>query len=278
MQQPPIDQSQIDARISGHEQELLRLWQAEQGGAAKDRDLQIAASCIPFPRDRALRTIDLGCGPGDMGRAIWQNYPNAQIDFVDRDPLLLSICRGFNGLAGVPGTCRQLDLDDESWSQDLQARHYDVIAAASALHWLSATRAAAVLGDIHRLLDDSGILLFAEPAIPQAPFAVGFEKWKARQSPRYEQRNWKAFWHRANSLAGYDHTGLLGSREGSRIGDRTTVRGWIALAEASGFQTIDVLWKDADGVIIAAQKAQAADLSEGTKCRRVSGHPQATSP
>ena len=67
MQQPPIDQSQIDARISGHEQELLHLWQAEQGGAAKDRDLQIAASCIPFPRDRALRTVDLGCGPGDMG-------------------------------------------------------------------------------------------------------------------------------------------------------------------------------------------------------------------
>ena len=34
-----------------------------------------------------------------------------------------------------------------------------------------------------------------------------------------------------------------------------TVRGWIDLAETSGFQTVDVLWRDADVVIVAAQKA-----------------------
>jgi hypothetical protein len=34
-----------------------------------------------------------------------------------------------------------------------------------------------------------------------------------------------------------------------------TVRGWIGLAETSGFQNVDALWKDADGVIIAARKA-----------------------
>jgi SAM-dependent methyltransferase len=255
MQQPPIDQSQIDARISGHEGELLHLWQAEQGGAAKDRDLQIVASCIPFPRDRALRAVDLCCGPGDLGRAIWQNYPNAQIDFLDRDPLLLSICRGFNQRAGVPGICRQLDLNDESWCQGLRARDYDVIAAANALHWLSTIRAEAVFGDIHRLLDDGGAFLFAEPAIPEAPYAAGFGEWKARQPPRYEPGNWKAFWDRANSLAGYDHTELLGSRDSRRIGDGMTVRGWIDLAQTSGFQAVDVLWKDADGVIVAAHKA-----------------------
>jgi hypothetical protein len=59
VQQPPIDQSQLDARISGHEAELLRLWQAEQGGTAKERDLEIAAACLPFPRERALRAADL---------------------------------------------------------------------------------------------------------------------------------------------------------------------------------------------------------------------------
>src|SRR2546430_10567253 len=140
MQQPPIDQSEIDARIKDHVEDLLHLWWAEQGGATKDRDLQIVSSSIPFPRDRALRTVDLCCGPGDVGRAIRQNYPNAQIDFVDHDPLLLSICRRFNGRAGMPGTYRQLDLNDESWCQGLRARHYDVIATANAIHWLSAIR------------------------------------------------------------------------------------------------------------------------------------------
>jgi SAM-dependent methyltransferase len=255
MRQPPIDQSDIDARIEAHVEELMRLWWAEQGGATKVRDLQIVSSSIPFPRDHALRTVDLCCGPGDLGRAIRQRYPNAQIDFVDRDPLLLSICRGFNGRTGVPGTYRQLDLDDESWCQSLRARHYDVIAIANAIHWLSASRAEAVLGDIHRLLDDGGALLFAEPASPEAPFAAGFDEWKARRPSRYEQDNWRAFWGRANAVVGYDHTELLRSGNGDRIGDGMTVRGWMDLVETSGFHAADVLWRDADVVIVAARRA-----------------------
>lgn len=144
MQKPPIDQSQIDERIKDHVEELLRLWWVEQGGTTKGRDLRIVSSSLPFPRDRALRAIDLCCGPGDVGRAIRENYPNAQIDFVDHDPLLLSICRAFNGRVEMPGTYRQLDLNDESWCQGLPGRHYDVVAAANAIHWLSASRAKAV--------------------------------------------------------------------------------------------------------------------------------------
>ena len=48
MQQPPIDGSQIEARIKDHVEELLHLWWAEQGGATKDRDLQIVSSSIPL--------------------------------------------------------------------------------------------------------------------------------------------------------------------------------------------------------------------------------------
>jgi len=255
MQQLPIDLPEIDARIKDHVEELLHLWWAEQGGATKDRDLQIVSSSVPFPRDRALRVMDLCCGPGDLGRAIRQYYPDADVDFVDRDPMLLSICRGFNVRAGVPGTYRQLDLNDDSWWQNLAANQYDVIAAANAMHWLSAERADAVFRRVHGLLHDRGAFLFAEPVGPDGPFAPGFDEWKTRQPSRYEQGNWKAFWDRANSLLGYDHTEFLGSREGNRIGDTMTVRGWIDLAAASDFETVDVLWRDADVVIVAAQKA-----------------------
>ena len=75
----------------------------------KYRDLDIISSAIPFPRDRALRAVDLCCGPGDLGRAIGRTYPNASVDFIDRDPMLLSICRRYNALTGTPGTYRRLD-------------------------------------------------------------------------------------------------------------------------------------------------------------------------
>ena len=65
----PISQTEIETRISGHLDELLELWWAEQG-VSKPRDLQLIASALPFARDRAVRVLDLCCGPGDVGRAI----------------------------------------------------------------------------------------------------------------------------------------------------------------------------------------------------------------
>src|SRR5579875_2759399 len=246
MKQPPIGQPEIDARIADHLEELVSLWRIEQGGATKDRDLQLVTSAVPFPRDRPLRILDLCCGPGDFGRVVRHAYLNADVDFVDRDPLLLSICRGYNARAGIPGSYRQLDLDDASWWRGLPADGYDVVAIVNAVHWLSVSRARAVFTDIHGLLDDGGAVLFAEPLRPEPVFAPGFEEWKRRQPPRYEPRSWKAFWERANALVGYDHTALLGSPEADRIGDGMTLRGWVDLAQTSGFRTVDVLWRDAD--------------------------------
>lgn len=254
MKQPPITQPEIDARVKDHVGELLQLWWAEQG-FGKERDLLILASSIPFERDRPLRAIDLCCGPGDVGRAIRQAYPNAHVDFVDRDPLLLSICRVFNQQAGISGTYRQLDLKDETWCRQLEMGQYNVVASANSLHWLDEMRADAIFGDIHTLLCDGGILLFAEPACPEPLFAPGFDEWKGRQPPRYEPERWQAFWGRVNSLVGYDHTQLLGSRNDARIGDEMTVAGWIELVKNGGFQAVDVLWRDADVLIVAAQKS-----------------------
>jgi hypothetical protein len=74
MQSPPISQAEIDARISGHNDELLELWSAEQG-PSKPRDLELIALAIPFSRDESIRALDLCCGPGDAGRARRRLYP-----------------------------------------------------------------------------------------------------------------------------------------------------------------------------------------------------------
>jgi hypothetical protein len=61
-------------------------------------------------------------------------------------------------------------------------------------------------------------------------------------------------WDRANSLVGNDHTELLGPRDAGHVGDQMTVRDWTYLANAAGFHAVEVLWRDADGVIVAAVK------------------------
>ena len=253
MQPPPISQAEIDARIHDHVDELLELWHAEQG-TSKIKDLELIASAIPFPRNQAIRGLDLCCGPGDAGRTIRQVYQNAQIDFIDRDPFLTWICRVVNERNRIPGTLVVRDLNDDGWPDQLQGG-YDVVAAVNAIHWFDAARASQLFEEVHRTLRGGGLFLLAEPACPEKPFAAGFEEWKARQPPRYTRENWERFWSRSNALLGYDHTKLLGSSQANRIGDDMSVAGWIRLLQHAGFALVDVLLRDADQVIIGALKS-----------------------
>ena len=253
MQPPPISRAEIDSRISGHLDELLQLWWAEQG-VCKPRDLDLIASALGFPRDQAVRVLDLCCGPGDVGRAIRLQYPNAQIDCVDRDPFLTSICAGVNGRDQVPGKIVVADLEDDGWVDGLPG-DYDAVAVVNALHWFDVPRAGRLVQDIHALLRSGGVFIFAEPAAPEARFAAGVEAWRAIQPPRYSRENWERFWSRANALLGYDHPKLWGPREADHIDDDLSVAGWMRLLQGAGFALTDVLLRDADQVIIAALKS-----------------------
>jgi len=254
MQPSPISQAEIEARISGHLDELLELWWAEQG-ASKPRDLQLIASALPFPRGQAVRVLDLCCGPGDVGRAVRREYPNAHIDCVDQDSFLTSICAGVNRRDQVPSKIVVADLRAHGW-QDGLSRDYDAVVTVNALHWFDIPRAEQLAQDIHALLRNGGAFAFAEPASPELPFAAGFAEWKARQPPRYSRENWERFWSTANRLLGYDHTKLLGPPDAKRIGDGIPVAGWTSLVQRAGFALTDVLLRDADQVIIAALKSQ----------------------
>lgn len=252
MQPPPISQAEIAARIGGHLDELLALWQAEQG-AGKPRDLALIAAVLSLPHERPLRVLDLCCGPGDVGRAIRRAYPNAEIDGVDRDPFLISICSGVNRRDRVPGRIVVADLAADGWQRELPSG-YDAVVVVNALHWFDVARAGQLARDVHALLRGGGVFVLAEPAATAAPFETGFDAWKAAQPPRYTHENWLRFWARANALLGYDHPALWGPRDESRIDERLSVAHWTGLLQSAGFAAIDVLWRDADQVIMAAVK------------------------
>src|SRR6266851_6056874 len=115
-----LTQSQIEKKLTNEDlDELLHLWWTEQG-AEKRRDLDLMAAAIPFPRGATLRVLDLCCGPGDVGRAIRTRYLNSQIDCVDRDVFLISMCIGMNQREGVPGQNFVRDLLDSNWHNGLQ--------------------------------------------------------------------------------------------------------------------------------------------------------------
>jgi len=144
-------QAEIEDKLRGEDLNTwLDLWHTEQG-PAKPATLKLIAAAIPFPMDQSLRVLDVGCGPGDAGRVIHSRFPNARIDFVDRNEFFVSLCGAVNRRDGVGGRTWVRDLSEPNWRRDL-ASDYDVVVAVNAVHWFSLAGAAELFGEIFQSL------------------------------------------------------------------------------------------------------------------------------
>jgi SAM-dependent methyltransferase len=246
-------QAEIEDKLRGEDLDTwLDLWRAEQG-PAKPAALKLIAAAIPFPTDQCLRILDAGCGTGDAGRVIQSRFPHARVDFVDRNEFFVSLCDAVNRRDGIGGRTLVRDLSEPNWRRDL-ASDYDVVVAVNAVHWFSLAGAVALFGDIFQSLRSGGVFLLMEPAGAEPPFAPGFDAWRKEQPSQHQYENWRRFWSRVNDLLGYDY-GFLGDPDGrDRIGDGLSVMGWAGLLADAGFQSIDVLLRDPEKVVLASVK------------------------
>jgi trans-aconitate methyltransferase len=229
-------QAEIEDKLRGEDLNTwLDLWRAEQG-PAKPGALKLIAATIPFPMDQSLRVLDVGCGPGDAGRAIHSRFPRAQIDFVDRNEFFVSLCAAVNRHDGIHGRTWVGDLSEPNWRRDL-ASDYDVVVAVNAVHWFSLAKGAELFGDILQSLRSGGVFLLLEPAAAESPFAPGFDAWRKEQPSQHRYEDWRRFWSRVKALLGYDY-GFLGEPDGQdRIGDGLSVMQWVGLLTGAGFES-----------------------------------------
>jgi trans-aconitate methyltransferase len=246
-------QAEIEDKLRGEDlDEWLELWRAEQG-PAKPAALKLIAAVIPFPVDQNLRVLDVGCGTGDSGRAIHSRFPRAQIDFVDRNEFFVALCGAVNRRDGIRGRTWACDLSELNWQRDL-ASGYDVVIAVNTVHWFSLPKVTEVLGGIFQLLRSGGVFLLMEPTRAPALFASGFEAWQKEQPSQHKHEDWRRFWSRVNALVGYDY-GFLGDPDNqSRVADSLSVMQWVGLLTDGGFQSIDILLRDAEKVVLASAK------------------------
>jgi tRNA (cmo5U34)-methyltransferase len=247
-------QAEIDDKLRGEDLNTwLDLWRAEQG-PAKPGALKLIAAAIPFPIDQSLWVLDVGCGTGDAGRVIHSRFPHARIDFVDRNEFFVSLCGAVNRRDGIGGRTWAGDLSEPDWRRDL-ASDYDVVVAVNAVHWFSLARATKLFADIFQSLRSGGVFLLMEPAAAEPPFAPVFQAWQKEQPSQHKYEDWRRFWSRVNDLLGYDY-GFLGDppEDQNHIGDRLSVLQWVGLLTDAGFESIDILLRDAEKVVLASVK------------------------
>ena len=257
----PLSRSEIEEKLR-HENldEWQKLWWASQGDDLAFADWTLMAAAVPFPETQALSVLDLCCGPGDAGRFMHRRFHQATVDRLDRDSFFLALPGALNRRSRVPGESYSRDLWDPRWRDGLP-RDYHVAVVTASLHWLDVLRLGEILGDVLGLLRPGGVFLFAEPACPDAKFAQALANWKPSESDTYDPAAWDRFWERANAMLGYDHTAFLGHRPNGKeeIGDRgIPVLQYSALLRGAGFESIDVLRRKSEYVVMAAAKPSSA--------------------
>lgn len=246
-------QAEIEDKLRGEDlNTLLDLWHTEQG-PAKPGALKLMAAVIPFPVDQSLRVLDLGCGPGDAGRAVHARFPQARIDSVDSNDFFVSLCGMVNRRDGIAGRTLARDLSDPDWQRDLTG-YYDAVVAVNSVHWFNLRGAERLFGQIFQSLRPGGVFLLMEPAATEPPFAPGFDAWRKEQPSQHRYEDWRRFWSRVKTLVGCDY-GFLGEPDGQdRIGGGLSAMQWTGLLADAGFRSVDILLRDAEKVVLAGVK------------------------
>lgn len=151
---PPL--SSIETRTLGHyEAEAIAFWEGtrlhdvSQNHAAL---LEALGEPVDRPGSRALRILDLGCGPG-RDLAFFRR--------LGHEPTGLDGCAAFVAMARVHGACEV--LHQRFGSLDLGDRRFDGVFANAALFHVPSSRLPAVLTALWRALEPGGVLFCSNP-------------------------------------------------------------------------------------------------------------------
>ena len=118
--------------------------------------LKIVRRWCPNPES----VLDLGCGDGILGRAVWNDHPDAQIWFVDfSDPMIASL-RDKLG-QGTSAKIIEVDFSTPDWL-NLLTSPFTLILSGFSIHHQSDERKRQLYKEIYGLLSENGVFLNLE--------------------------------------------------------------------------------------------------------------------
>ncbi len=105
--------------------------------------------------------LDLGCGDGILGQAIFNKYPHAKEIFLDFSEQMIQAAKSKLDKNQVEFIAQ--DFGKKEWVDSLQGKSpFDVIVSGSAIHYQPDIRKKEIYGEIYGLLKPGGIFLNME--------------------------------------------------------------------------------------------------------------------
>ena len=180
-------------------------------------------SCVPFKKGVKIRALDLGCGTGNITKALKERYPGASVLCVDLAENMLALARsklsGFKRVEYWLGDIRSLDY----------SKKYNVIISSLALHHVEEKEKGVLYRKIYGALTKGGVFYNADLIVASNNYLAGM----------YLEK-WKAFMRRSFSVSKINNVILKHKDDEDRPVKLATE---MAFLDKAGFKDLDVVWK-----------------------------------
>ena len=116
-----------------------------------------ALELIPFQPEDKFEVLDLGAGTGILSAMIAEAFPKARLTLFDVTPEMLMIAR-----ARLKPLGKRVRFVTADFATDKEARSYDAVVSALALHHLPDSGKRHLFGDVFKYLTGGGVFINAD--------------------------------------------------------------------------------------------------------------------
>ena len=186
--------------------------------------LDALVAALPFPGDREIRVVDLGCGTGTIAKRIRDAYPRSTVTCVDIAENMLRVAQAKLG-AGAGMRYQRANFEQYEFDSD-----YDAAVSSLALHHLVKDEdKIKFYKKIHACLRPGGVFFNADVVLGSGAHLrdVYLEKWRK-------------YIHREVSNEEIDRKWIPTHRDEDHPAGLTDQLHWL---QDIGFTDVDVLWK-----------------------------------
>ncbi len=178
------------------------------------------------------RVLDLGAGTGLLSARVAEAFPGVSIELLDASEPMLDEAR-----ARLGASVAAVHVGDMAGA--LPDGPYDAVVSALAIHHLEDPDKRALMGNVHARLRGGGVFVNAEQvAAPSAALASAYER----------------MWVRDCRALGASTAELDGARERMRHDRCTDVQSQLDWLRATGFQSVDCVYKSWRFAVMAGFK------------------------
>jgi SAM-dependent methyltransferase len=223
-------------------------WDAMQKKHNPFRDDQIRAivgACGVLER-QSPAVLDLGCGPGILGRRIVGLVPTTEYFGLDGDPLMLAAAQRL--LSSQRAHWILNDLRSFGWALQYPSK-FDCVVSLTALHWLSKDHLKQLYRVVFTVIKPGGSFMVGDPYLPEnAIDRSRLSRFQDGRAISEKGLTWGAYWNelfqriRIKDVYEDYHADASNQRfEGSD--DGYTLQFHLSALDDAGFSASTVPWK-----------------------------------